>query len=77
MTVDLAPPPDVKVDDDTRVQVQVMLDEEQGTRQVQLPVSIQPGHGLGPADVGRFVVEPDSVQVVLRGSILAIDQVRE
>ncbi|HUS68479.1 MAG TPA: CdaR family protein [Kofleriaceae bacterium] len=75
--VPLAVPPDVVVDGSLEVEVEVTLGEEQGSRQVQLPVLIEPGRGLAAADTARFSVDPETVQVVLRGSILAIDKVRE
>ena len=70
------PPAGVKVVGGDMVQVEVVLTEEQGSREIELPVSIKPGQGVAPDAVARFVAEPDRVQVVLRGSILAIDDVR-
>jgi YbbR domain-containing protein len=75
--VQLAMPDDVMVDGGAEVEVQVTLGEEQGSRQVQLPVTVEAGRGLGAVDAARYVVDPESVQVVLRGSILAVDKVRE
>ncbi len=71
----LVPPGGVKVEGGDMVQVEVTLGEEQGSRELDLPVSIKPGQGVAPGDVARFVAEPDRVHVVLRGSILAIDSV--
>ena len=70
-------PPEIVVDGSLEVDVEVTLGEEQGSRQVLLPVAIEPGRGLAAADTARFVTDPETVQVVLRGSILAIDKVRE
>jgi hypothetical protein len=72
----LVPPGGVEVVGDHTVQVEVKLGEEQGSRELELPVAIRPGQGVTPEQVGRFVAEPDRVHVVLRGSILAIDDVR-
>lgn len=71
----LVPPGGVKVDGGDMVQVEVTLGEEQGAREVDLPVTIRPAQGVAPDQVARFVAEPDRVHVVLRGSILAIDSV--
>ena len=57
------------------VQVEVTLGEEQGSRELDLPITVKPGQGVAPEQVGRFAAEPDHVHVVLRGSILAIDSV--
>jgi YbbR domain-containing protein len=73
----LAPPPGVEVDGSRTVNVRVTLDEEQGSRQIGLPVAIYAAPGVPPDQVARFRVEPERVQIVLRGSILAIDDVRE
>lgn len=75
--VQLALPPDIVVDGSALVQVEVKLGDEQGSRQVQLPVTVEGGRGLAPTEASRFVVDPESVQVVLRGSILAVDKVHE
>lgn len=72
----LMPPNGVEVVGGHTVQIEVVLGEEQGSREIELPVSIKPGQGVAPEQVDRFVAEPDRVQVVLRGSILSIDSVR-
>ncbi|HEU5056877.1 MAG TPA: CdaR family protein [Kofleriaceae bacterium] len=72
----LVPPNGIEVVGGHTVQVEVVLGEEQGSRDIELPVSIKPGQGVAPEQVERFVAEPDRVHVVLRGSILAIDDVR-
>lgn len=74
--VRLVPPNGVEVVGGHTVQVEVVLGEEQGSRDIELPVAIKPGQGVAPGEVDRFVAEPDRVHVVLRGSILAIDDVR-
>lgn len=71
----LVPPPGVKVEGGDMVQVEVTLGEEQGSRELDLPITVKPGQGVAPEQVGRFAAEPDHVHVVLRGSILAIDSV--
>lgn len=72
----LMPPTGLDVVGGHTVQVEVVLGEEQGSRDVELPVAIKPGQGVAPEQVDRFVADPDRVHVVLRGSILAIDSVR-
>jgi len=72
----LMPPPGVDVVGGHTVQIEVVLGEEQGSREIELPVAIKPGQGVAPGEVDRFVADPDRVHVVLRGSILAIDSVR-
>jgi len=71
----LVPAAGVKVEGGDMVQVEVTLGEEQGARELDLPVAIKPGQGVAPEQVAKFVAEPDRVHVVLRGSILAIDSV--
>ena len=71
----LVPPSGVKVEGGDMVEVEVTVGEEQGSRELDLPVSIKPGQGVAPEQVARFVAEPDRVHVVLRGSILSIDSV--
>ncbi|HLU64636.1 MAG TPA: CdaR family protein [Kofleriaceae bacterium] len=75
--VRLALPPGIEVDGEPVVRVRVVLGEEQGSRQLELPVAIQPAQGVAPDQAARFQVEPERVRVVLRGSILAIDAVHE
>lgn len=71
----LVPAAGVKVEGGDMVQVEVTLGEEQGARELDLPVAIKPGQGVAPEQVAKFLAEPDRVHVVLRGSILAIDSV--
>ena len=71
----LVPPSGVKVEGGDVVEVEVTLGEEQGARELDLPVAIKPGQGVAPEQVAKFLAEPDRVHVVLRGSILAIDSV--
>jgi YbbR domain-containing protein len=71
----LVPALGVKLVGADMVQVEVVLAEEQGSRELDLPVTIKPGQGVAPDQVAKFVAEPDRVHVVLRGSILAIDSV--
>ncbi|HWM84255.1 MAG TPA: CdaR family protein [Kofleriaceae bacterium] len=75
-TVRLAPPPGLVVDGNPVVEVEVVLGEEQGSRELTLPVAIQPGSGVSAEQAARFAAQPAQVRVVLRGSLLVIDEVR-
>ena len=72
----LVPPNGVELVGGHTVQVEVQMAEEQGSREIELPVVIKAGQGVAPEQLVRFSAEPDRVHVVLRGSILAIDDVR-
>jgi hypothetical protein len=58
------------------IQVEVVLDEQQSSREIDVQVEVKAGQGVTPDQTARFVADPDRVQVVLRGSTLAIEQVR-
>jgi YbbR domain-containing protein len=73
--VQLVAPPGIEVQGEPAVTAQVTLGEEQGSQQLDLEVEIVPGPGTAPEQIERFTVEPERVRVVLRGSILAIEEV--
>jgi hypothetical protein len=74
--VPLAPLAGAEVVGEGRVRVEIDLGEEQGVRQLgSLPVVVRPGAGLSPADVARLLVEPATVDVVLRGGQLDLERV--
>ena len=75
-TVRLAPPPGLDVEDNPAVEVEVTLGEEQGSRELSLPVVIQPGPGVGAEQAAKYSSQPSQVRVVLRGAVLVIDALR-
>jgi YbbR-like protein len=75
-TVRLAPPPGLVVDGNPVVEVDISMGEEQGSRELTLPVAIQPGPGVSAEQAARFSARPAQVRVVLRGSVLVIDELR-
>lgn len=75
-TVRLAPPPGLEVEGNPVIEVEVTLGEEQGSRELTLPVRIQPGPGVGAEQAARFATQPSQVRVVLRGSVLVLDALR-
>ncbi|HKE15583.1 MAG TPA: CdaR family protein [Kofleriaceae bacterium] len=75
-TARLAPPPGLVVDGNPVVEVDVTLAEEQGSRELSLPVAIQPGPGLSAEQAAKISAHPGQVRVILRGSVLVIDELR-
>lgn len=75
-TVRLAPPSSLDVDGDPVVEVEVTLGEEQGSRELSLPVAVRPGAGVTAEQVAKLAAEPGQVRVVLRGSVLVIDALK-
>lgn len=75
-TVRLAPPDQLTVDGDPVVEVEITFDEEQGSRELSLPIAIRPGPGVSVEQAGRVITQPSQVRVVLRGSVLVIDALR-
>lgn len=75
-TVRLAPPSSIDIDGDPVVEVEVTLGEEQGSRELSLPVAVRPGTGVTPEQIAKLAVQPGQVRVVLRGSVLVIDALK-
>jgi YbbR domain-containing protein len=75
-TVRLAPPGSLDIDGAPMVEVEVTLGEEQGSRELSLPVAVRPGNGVTAEQVAKLAAEPGQVRVVLRGSVLVIDALK-
>jgi YbbR domain-containing protein len=75
-TVRLAPPSALDIDGDPVVEVEVTLGEEQGSREMTLPVAVRAGPGVSADQAAKFAAEPGVVRVVLRGSVLVVDALR-
>jgi YbbR domain-containing protein len=75
-TVRLAPGPGLVVDGNPVVEVDVSMGEEQGSRELSLPVAIHAGAGVSAEQAARFAAHPGQVRVILRGSVMVIDEMR-
>ncbi len=75
-TVRLAPPSSLDIDGAPMVEVEVTLGEEQGSRELSLPVEVRPGANVTAEQVAKLVAQPAQVRVVLRGSVLVIDALK-
>ena len=59
-----------------QVEVDVAMIEEVSSREVgPLPVTIRAAAGVPPAAVSRFTPEPAEVKLILRGPLLAVEEV--
>jgi YbbR domain-containing protein len=72
-TVRLDPPDALVVDGDPVVEVDITLGEEQGSREMSLPIVVRAAPGMTAEQVARFRTDPSQVRVVLRGSVLVVD----
>ena len=72
----LAPGPGLVVNGNPVVEVDVSMGEEQGSRELSLPVAIHAGAGVSAEQAARFAAHPGQVRVILRGSVMVIDEMR-
>lgn len=71
----LVAPSGIDIDGRELVHVQVELGEDHSSRELQMKVALRAGRGVSEAEVTKLAVEPDTVTVVLRGTVLALDKV--